>query len=376
MITNRVNRRLVIFSYLIMTYSTSVLATSRTENTSSSSYDFSASILWDADLYQPLFSNNASENITETEFRRIRFSLKSKYNDFLASKIQVDYDSDKQDYEFKDVYLSFIGIPNVKINFGQEKEPLGLEKNNSLRKSLFIERSLVTQALAPGRNKGVSIAQNSQTWFWKIGYYQPDTPKDTVKTNAITARIGWSPLNKKKNLLHFAISSSYRDLDGNKYRINEKAEVHTSDTIVESKKIKAKTINLNALEFIYQRKSLSLAAEYLQSNVIDTKQRKRRYSGGYWQLGYRITGESHQYKNGKFGGIKPNKSSGAWEIALRKSYLKLDKESQDIEILTLGFNYYFNRTIKIMLNHLIMDNTDKGINNSGSATTFRFQYNF
>jgi len=355
-----------------------VIAGSKSEvdSPSTSEYDFSASFLWDVDSYEPFFSNDSSINTTESEIRRIRFSFKTKHNQSWDTKIQLDYDPDKQESEFKDVYLSYFTESGVTFTVGQEKEPLGLEKINSLRKSFFIERTLVTQALAPGRNIGISIAQNSHNWFWKMGYYQPDTASDASKSKAITARVGWLPMRTKKNIIHLAISSSYRDLSGNKFRINERNEVHTAESVIEGKKIKAKNMTINAAEFIYQQKSLSLVAELLKSVVTDTKQREHQYSGGYWLVGYRLTGENHQYKDGKLGGLKLKKSNGAWEFTIRKSYFELKKEQQEIETTSFGINYYFKRSIKIMYNHLNSESTDKGIFTSGKADTFRIQYSF
>ncbi|MCF6194836.1 MAG: hypothetical protein L3J46_10950, partial [Kangiellaceae bacterium] len=223
-----------------------------------SKYDFGASILLDYDNFDSLFSDEDVGTFSNEEVRRARVSLKSKHNDYFFSKIQVDFDPETSEIEYKDVYLSFIGFDGFWLNVGQEKEPFGLEKLNSLRKSQFIERSISTQAIAPGRNKGISIAMDRKTWFWKLGRYKLDAENKEVKPHAMTGRIGWIPFETKNLNVHFALAASSRKLFGERYKINERIEVHSSDSVVEGKSIKAKKVNLSGAELIIQRKGISL----------------------------------------------------------------------------------------------------------------------
>jgi len=341
-----------------------------------SNYDLGASILLDYDSFDSLFSNQDVGKFTDSEVRRARVSLKSKHNDYFSSKVQVDFDPETSNIEYKDVYLSFTGFDDFWLNVGQEKEPFGLEKLNSLRKSQFIERSIATQAIAPGRNQGISIAMDRKTWFWKFGYYKLDAKKKATKPHAVTGRLGWIPFNSKKLNVHFALAASSRKLFGEKYKINERIEVHTSDSVVEGKSIKADKVDLRGAELIIQRKGFSFVSEIQESKVRDTKDRHRNYQGQYWQLGYRITGEAHRYEMGKFGGIKSQSKYGAWEVTYRQSELKLKKENQVITSKTFGVNYYFRKSTKLMFNYIEADSHNNDERTDGKAYSLRFQYSY
>jgi len=341
-----------------------------------SKYDFGASILLDYDSFDSLFSDEDVGDFSDNEVRRARVSLKSKHNDYFSSKIQLDYDPETSKIEYKDVYLSFTGFDDFWLDVGQQKEPFGLEKLNSLRKSQFIERSIATQSIAPGRNKGISIAMDRKTWFWKLGQYKLNSKNKQVKPRATTGRIGWVPFNSKKLNVHFALAASSRKLFGEKYKINERIEVHTSDSVVEGKSLKAAKVILKGAELIIQRKAFSFVSEIQNSSVRDTKDRQRNYRGYYWQLGYRITGEAHKYEMGKFGGIKPNSKYGAWELTYRQSELDLKKENQVVRSKTYGLNYYFRKSTKLMFNYIDASNQDKDELTDGKAYSLRFQYSY
>ncbi len=356
-------------------WSQSVFSKDRQKKLNKSPFELNATLMGDWDRYDNIFSDTVINNKTDSELRRARVALKYKKSDWNL-KVQVDYDESKKQFEFKDIYLSYRLVDHVSITLGQQKEPFGLEKINSLRRSLFIERTIATQALAPGRNEGIAIAEEGDKWFWKLGYYRLDASKKKRHPKAVTARAGWLALKSKKLLWHFAISSSYRYLQGERYRINERIEIHSSDSVIEGKSLKADRVELSGAEMLFQRKAFSLVTEFMASRVKNTKGRSRRYNGNYWQLGYRITGESHQYKMGKFGGIKPSSSLGAWELTYRESEMKLKKEQQSVQVKTYGINYYLNDSTKVMFNFLNVENNDGGVLTKGRAYAARFQYSF
>jgi len=349
---------------------------SKDKHKEETSYDFGASILIDYDSFDPAYSNNALNSSSETEIRRTRVALKSVHNQYFSSKIQLDYDVEKSEFEFKDAYISYTGFNKMAITLGKQKEPFGLNKNNSLRKLPMIERSIVTQAFAPGRNEGISIERDGNNWFWKAGYYQLDSDKPERNPKATTGRIGWIPFDKKGLTIHFALAASLRDLQGENFKINETLEIHGSDSVIEGKKVKTDSVFLSGSELIIQKNGISFVTENQSARIKDTKNRIRDYDGYYWQFGYRINDEAHKYKMGKFGGFRPKSTLGALELTYRKSLLKLKKEEQNVEISTFGINYYFDKSIKVMLNRNTSVNEDKDDITKGKAYSLRFQYSF
>ncbi len=89
------------------------------------------------------------------------------------------------------------------------------------------------------------------------------------------------------------------------------------------------------------------------------------YKGAYAQAGYFLTGETRPYNrnDGIFDRLRPLKNFrngggwGAWEIAVRYSFLDLDqdgigKDRGSIQDLTFGLNWYLTPMIRIMWNYI------------------------
>ena len=84
------------------------------------------------------------------------------------------------------------------------------------------------------------------------------------------------------------------------------------------------------------------------------------FYGGYGQVGWFITGESKPYhrKTGVYGSVVPDKSVcdgglGAWELALRGTYLNLNDENITggrLNTIEFGMNWYLSQYLSIKFN--------------------------
>ncbi|MCF6194900.1 MAG: OprO/OprP family phosphate-selective porin, partial [Kangiellaceae bacterium] len=72
----------------------------------------------------------------------------------------------------------------------------------------------------------------------------------------------------------------------------------------------------------------------------------------------------------------PKSKYGAWEITYRQSEIALKKEDQVIRSKTIGLNYYFRKSTKLMFNYIEANNHDKDELVDGKAYSLRFQYSF
>ena len=84
----------------------------------------------------------------------------------------------------------------------------------------------------------------------------------------------------------------------------------------------------------------------------------------YVMTSYVLTGEHRAYRPrvGAFGTVHPDQpfpfsgGPGAWEVALRYSYLDLESAGIDggtLHDYTLGLNWYLNDNARIMTNYII-----------------------
>ena len=81
---------------------------------------------------------------------------------------------------------------------------------------------------------------------------------------------------------------------------------------------------------------------------------------------YILTGEHRRYRKavGAFGRVIPEHSTGAWELALRYSYLDLDSGSVEggtLHSATAGLNWYTSFYSRVMFNFVTAHPEGEGV---------------
>jgi phosphate-selective porin OprO and OprP len=114
--------------------------------------------------------------------------------------------------------------------------------------------------------------------------------------------------------------------------------------------------------------------------------------GYYAQIVYNLTGESHAYKDGAFGWIKPNNpvdkgGNGAWQVGVRMSEFDASDivvatgKSNRATAMTYGITWFCTDNLRFMLNY-VDTKFDSLVGSSGSRVTgdkaimFRSQLSF
>lgn len=333
-------------------------------------------LMVDHDSFDSAFLENGGNSPTDsqygTDIRRARLSIKTTFKDACKAKFQVDVSSG--DIKIKDAYLQYKGWPWAKITVGKQKEPFGLEKLTSSRNLLMIERSLVTEALTPGRSVGISAVGNIDSIQWQVGYFKPD---ESETSSAFTGRVVWLPWQQKQNVLHLGLAFSERDYsstDSNsEFRINEVMEVYASDSLVEGKKLTAHDVSLRGVEFLWMKNRYTMMGEWQQATVVDTNKGSFDYQGGYVQMSYQLFGGHRKYHDGELGST----SKKGWELTSRYSQFSLNEEDKEVESAAIGVNYTLNKNTKMMANYIhsrYLKNSAKIA--AGNAISLRLQYAF
>lgn len=331
-------------------------------------HEVSGYVMVDHDIFDAAFTEQSDESQSESEIRRARLSLKSQWSDNWKSKFQLEL---SDSIEVKDAYLQFIGWKWLDVTVGQFKEPFGLEMQSGSRNLSMIERSMMSDSLAPGRNTGLMLSGQLSSVNWQLGYFQDDNPE---KTNAVTGRLTWAPIDNKQSLLHFGLGISERNLHGEEFRINQTFEVNGADSLFEGDRFNAEQNSLLGAELAWRYKSFLATAEWQQADVLSTTGENYQYQGGYLQLSYVFSGNQRKYKQGRLGKVKSNND---WEISSRYSQLELLNENESANTFSVGINYYLNTETKLMMGYTqaehFIDNISQG---KGDALSFRVQVNF
>ena len=311
------------------------------------------------------------------EIRRLRVSILAKFYDRVDFKIEADF-SDVP--ALTDAYFDIKRVPFIGVfRFGHTKEPFSLEELTSSNNITFMERSLPTSAFAPGRNIGPEIFSTALdqrlTWaaggFWDVGSITSrNSPKDALSNATgfnLTARVTglpWYAENGRK-LVHLGLGYSHKFRTDRQIRFLTRPESNLANSrLVDTGQFAANDADLIDYELAFVHGPLSMQAEFYQNF---TEGSQDHYFWGYYvYLSYIITGESRPFdkSEGIFTALKPRNSFnpfrrewgwGAWELALRHSYLDLDDGSVQggrENNLTAGLNWYLNANVRLMFNYI------------------------
>ncbi len=298
-----------------------------------------------------------------TEIRRARLYIQGKMFYEWGYKLQYDFTGTGKS-GIKDAFLTYNGFEHIELKGGNFKDPFMLQEQTSSKYVTFTERAL-PDAFSSGRHIGMMVSTKHQHWTAAVGLFG-----DSVSTAAkgkdegwsISGRLTYAPINEKKRVIHLGFSSDYRSTgEADSIRLKQQPETHISGvSIVDTGAI----VNVNnflklGFEFAAIEGPFSFQSEYIYTTV-DRNGSNLNFDGWYAEAAYFLTGESRDYKKGKFGGISPNSvvgegGFGAWQLAARYSVINLtdaEIDGGEAQSLTLGVNWFPTITLRFSLNYV------------------------
>jgi len=354
-------------------------------NKTGPSFKIGGYVMVDYDRYGAFYNKESSEPESHFELRRSKLSLELRPHEDVKAQVQLsyhqEYRSDDQ-LELARAHVSYVGFSGVKVRLGKMKEPYSLQYQTSSKKLATIERSLITTAFAPGSNYGVQLYKNKQDYTWALGVFREEKKEGSAnkKTEAITSRVSYAPLNDEDGVFHVGGSVSLRELKGQNLKFKERGEVNSAQNVIRSASFDANSLNILQLEVAWASRQWRLQAEAVMASIKQVDSTQWQYSGFYLQGSVLLSGEHYRYKQGKFKGVKPYSSRGSWELVARFSGLDLrDHEvGSESSILLLGVNYYASKQFRLMANLLVprISGNVVNTNQSGNGISIRGQYHF
>jgi phosphate-selective porin OprO/OprP len=321
----------------------------------------------------------------DTLVRRARVYASGSFLKTIEFKAQFDLADET--LEAKDLYGGLINLPAIgNIRAGHFKEPFGLNELTSSKYAMFMERSLTTETFSPGRNEGVMIFNTAldERMTWSVGYFR-DTGEylkgEIEDARHITGRLTGLPWYKDdgSKLLHLGIAWSYQDLNGDDAGFDAVPESDLAPDVADTGDIAADSVNLLGLEAALVYDSFSLQGEYIRAFVDRDSLSDLEFDSFYIQASYILTGEHRNYETdvAEFGRIRPNNNFadnsglGAWEVALRLSYLDLDDDDISggrVTNISAGPNWYLNSNMRVTWNYVHSD-----VEGSGDVDIFQMR---
>jgi phosphate-selective porin OprO/OprP len=322
------------------------------------------------------YSDDAGQG-NGTEIRRARLYLQgTMYHDW-GYKLQYDFVS-TGNKGIKDAFVTYKGLDDITLKLGNFKDPFSLQEQTSSKFVSFTERSLTT-AFAAGRHIGFMANTANKDWTLAAGVFGDSVSKKGGSKDedwGLGARATWSPINTKTNVLHLGLAANYRDTQSvGSVQFKTQPETHVAGiNIVDTGTISDvdNVLKLGA-EVAYVNGPFSSQAEYINTDVNRSSADDLEFDAWYVQAGYFFTGESRNYKKGKFGGVTPKSivgegGIGAWELALRYSSIDLsdsDIDGGEADAMTLGLNWFATPSLRFSANYVdVLDVNGGSLNNS------------
>lgn len=307
--------------------------------------------------------------------RRLRVSDGYPDNNLYGDATDLVYAESHTNFDFGEAFVGYIGCRNFWVALGQVSVPFGLEAWASANDLTFMEEAMPTQAFAPDYGLGVYVEWHGDMFTAAGAVFHPragrgqsgdslilsdpTNPKVTVGSGVnfsdpgsdpwgASFRLTFSPQHDNYAAYHLGFSVRYQDLQDNANVFNfvsgmEVRSRQMGRVFTNIPAYSAKDFMVYGLEAAGRWGALHLAGEYMytkverdsySSNVVSTTGSfpDRRGPGGdltfdgyYISASYVITGEAKEYDfvSGTFGRVRPKSKKGAWEIAVRHSYVNL-----------------------------------------------------
>ncbi|MBX3489032.1 porin [Parvibaculum sp.] len=364
----------------------------------------------DAAFYDKTGGNNPVDLNNGTELRRARIGVDGKiFHDWLY-RLEADVakgsrnDQTGSEVDVKDAWIAYAGLPNTRITVGQHKTPNSLEQLTSSTDLVLLERPLAVEAFnhrltAGGDFKaGVSVGYTGTNYTATGGVFGSNFAVNSNTAGGAANDEGWgvhgratfAPIQEKGKVLHLGTSGYWRNaggqngFGGTSVRFRSTPEVSAVDghRFVDTGNLAADTYTSAGVELGGIYGPFFAQAEYLVASVDQTGVLPDyNFDGGYVTLGYVLTGESRNYRNGLFSRVKPANpfslkggGAGAWEIAARFSTIDLNDGallggSQDN--YAFGLNWYPNDNIRVGLNYVRIDAERAGVTTEADAVVTR-----
>ena len=273
-------------------------------------------------------------------FRSLRSGIIKLFDNGMIVKLDIDLTDG--DSNFTDMYVRFstkLGL----ITLGNQKVALSLVNQTSRLARTFMEEPLPAEAFGLIRRLGAGWDFHRKKVGVHLTAFGPDL-NERIGKFGYGARMYSNPTRTRWSLAHVGVSGVRESMD-QEARSRARPETRVTDTFLvdTGRDADVETQSIFSLEMALAHKNWAIRGEYFYTEWDRKTQEDTNFSGYYLQANWVITGESFQYKQGRFLRIRPDSSKGAWEVALRYSAVNLN--DRDIfggaeKNTTLALNWY------------------------------------
>jgi phosphate-selective porin OprO and OprP len=308
------------------------------------------------------------------ELRRGRVELEGTFFKDWDFRSQVDFADNS--VGVKDMFIAYRGLDFARLNLGQQKQPFSRELQESSNNLMFMERSLMNVLNAPlvDRAIGLNLLKDDKNWTGQVGIFGESIDPNNASLDeswGTSSRVTFAPINEKTRVIHLGVAGNYRKPSGSGQvfggsdgvRFRHETSHMTNLFPIDSGNIgNIEDVKMLGLEASGVYGPFSAGGEYTHSwigrnNGLDSLS----FHGWYGEVAWTLTGESRNYKGGRFSRVEPARNFsfskggwGAWELAARVAGVDMNDRAfrgGEMKNFTAALNWYVNSNLRFMFNY-------------------------
>ncbi len=339
------------------------------------------------------------------EVRRARFGVRGQFAKDFKYQLLANFGAgdgfSSTSSTADEMWVNYAANPEAQFQFGLFKMPFSLEQLTSSNNLDFMERSLIGQndsELIPAKETGFMLhGVPTSGLTYALAISRGKANKDAVVdgfdyTGRVTTNIA-ELTGSKAYVAHLGAAYSMGEIKGGVTPSSGRTEARSqSSWFVGPALTGVTTRTRQGLEAAFAYNAFKLQGEMFNFKYDPATGNNQEINGYYAQAVYNLTGESHAYKDGAFGWIKPNNpidkgGRGAWQVGVRMSEFDASPivvaagKTNRATAMTYGITWFCTDNLRFMVNY-VDTKFDALVGSSGSRVTgdravmFRSQLSF
>jgi len=203
-------------------------------------------------------------------------------------------------------------------------------------------------------------------------------PNNDNDTRGYAGRAYFNPHRSGHGIFHLGGALVWENLDET-VRLRSRPESHVTDVrLVDTGTFNDVDTQIHfSLEAAGAKRAFTTRMELFQTYWERTDGSRNTFNGAYWEGGYFLTGQSFNYRQGKF--VRPHLigPEGAWELGLRLSWVELndaDVNGGEERNAGIAVNYYPRSNLRGQFNFIQVNADQPG--GDGYLAQWRLQWNW
>lgn len=330
----------------------------------------------------PVFDDDEHDRFI-FKVRRIKFSVEDDIRDKLEYKLAFKIEPEDGEIEWSDALLEYQYSDTLVADIGYFKIPFGLENGQSTKALALQERSLASELFTPGRRPGATLYWQPKAMAVYAGSFYLASEDDDYDDGYLHMARVFSHIGKgKHSLLHLGLSATYQTAIDNNLQLESPIIGSSVKDQLESKKYDPQSVTTRSIEWGGLFKNVSLQGEWFEQTLDDPEQEFIQWQGGYWQIGFGLTGQGRSYDDGEFSPDFDDKPFSEFTVRLSQVRLQDVRETITAESVSAAYALYPTENTKLAVQFQRGRKTTHNIKKeqqeieSGTAWTLRLQFMF